>query len=402
MSRSWKSYSPAWAHAQAVRARASRLQRQGLLSAAQHAAIDAAHPLDYYRPVWPLRLGLFVFTCLAVGLSFGLVALATFQAPVAAGVVAAIGCLALAELFIRKQRAYYAGVDNALLYCGLSAAVGTLWYALWDWYALWNTTYPSIVPGLNAATPALFLGLSLTLALLLLAVARYAEPLVTAAAYATAVLLLLELLLATLWGLLVLPLALMGFGLAAYALHQRLRARVDAAYYAPALLVLKALALATFYFGGNYLVFRESSASLNILATSEQIAVAPFFYVSTAAIPLVYLWWGLRRADRTVLLLGGFTLAFSLFTLRYYRSVLPPEWAATLGGAMLIAATGAALRYLRPQRHGLTSVPDDEPRFLNLEALIVTETANVPAAPGASGFAFGGGESGGGGATGSF
>ena len=239
-------------------------------------------------------------------------------------------------------------------------------------------------------------------ALLLAAVARYAEPLVTAAAYATALVLLLDLLLITAWGLLVLPFALMGFGAAAHALHQRLRTRIDADYYELALLVLKMLALVTVYASGNYLVVREASASLHNLLFSEQIALAPLFYGFTAGIPLLYLALGLRRHDRVFLLLGLLTLAFSLFTLRHYRALLPPEWAATLGGFLLVAGAGAALRYLRPQRHGLTSAPDGEPRFVGLETLVTVETANTTTGPAAPGFEFGGGQSGGGGATGQF
>ena len=396
MSRSWKAYPPAWARAQTLRARAARWQRRGLLSAGQRAAIEAAYPLEYYRPAWPLRLGLFLFTWLGVGMGSGLFLALAYDYPAVWGLLVAGGCLGLTEAFIRQKKGYYAGVDNALLYCGLGAAVGSGWYLLYQV----APRPPDLL--VAAASLPLLLGLGLTLALLGAAVVRYAEPLVTAAAYATALVLLLDVLLATVWGLLLLPFALMAFGGAAYALHQRLRARVDVDYYAPALLVLKVLALVTGYGSGNYLVVREASAALHGFGTSGQIALAPLFYFFTAAIPVLYLALGLRRADRVFLLMGLFTLAFSLFTLRYYRAVLPPEWAATLGGLVLIAGAGTALRYLRPQRHGLTSASDDEPRFLNLETLIVMETTAGPATPAAPDFEFGGGASGGGGATGHF
>ena len=95
-------------------------------------------------------------------------------------------------------------------------------------------------------------------------------------------------------------------------------------------------------------------------------------------------------------------LTFSIFTLRYYRSLLPPEIATVLAGMVRPVAAGALLRALRPARFGLTSLPDDEPRHFNLENLIQAQTAHTPGAPTTSGFEFGGGQTGGGGATGQF
>ena len=68
-------------------------------------------------------------------------------------------------------------------------------------------------------------------------------------------------------------------------------------------------------------------------------------------------------------LMGLLALAFSIFTLRYYRSLLPSEIAAVMAGAVLMVAARALLRALRPARFGLTSLPDDKPRHFNLENL---------------------------------
>ena len=406
MSDFWKAYPAAWARARAMRAQAARWHRQGLLLAGQHAAIEAAYPIEYYRPAWPVRVGLFLFAWLGMALAGAFLAMITSSAssqhdssPTTLGCLMTIGCLGLLWWFIREQKSYYSGLDTALLYGGLGAALGTLWY-------LFDAHQRLVGDGLGNSPLASAPLLLVTLAVLLVAVVRYADPLVTACAYVAAGFLGL-----TQLGFLavVLPRAgtvvffgvVTGFGAAALALHRYLRARVDTDYYAPALLVLKVLALATIYLGGNYFVVREigSASSYPILG---QVPLAPLFYVFTALIPLLYLYLGLRRADRVLLLLGLLALGFSLFTLRHYHSVMPPEWAATLGGIVLIGGAGFGLRYLRPQRHRLTSEPDDEPRFFNLESLVVAETATVPTGPPATGFAFGGGQSGGGGATGQF
>ena len=95
-------------------------------------------------------------------------------------------------------------------------------------------------------------------------------------------------------------------------------------------------------------------------------------------------------------------LAFSIFTLRYYRSLLPPEIAAVMVGAVLMVTVGALLRALRPARFGLTSLPDNEPRHFNLKKRIQAQTAHAPSAPATGSFEFEGGQSDGGGATGQF
>jgi len=57
---------------------------------------------------------------------------------------------------------------------------------------------------------------------------------------------------------------------------------------------------------------------------------------------------------------------------------------------------------LRPARFGFTALPNDEPRHFDLENLIQAQTTQVPTAAPPIGFEFGGGQSGGGGATGAF
>ena len=67
-----------------------------------------------------------------------------------------------------------------------------------------------------------------------------------------------------------------------------------------------------------------------------------------------------------------------------------------------MVAAGALLRTLRPACFGLTSLPNYEPRHFNLENLIQAQTAHALSAPATGSFEFGGGQSGGGEATGQF
>ena len=395
-----QAYNPNWAFHTALRARAARWQRQQLLDAAQLSAIEAAYPLEYYRPAWPLRVGLFLFALLGISMASGFIFLMGHELPIPSGIISCAACFAILELLIKDRRFYHCGADNALLYVGLTAAGSLIFYIFGTYF--WSGYYASF----RVTDGHLLVPLMLVLALLAAAVLRYADALVMAAAFAVLLLLVSITALQSLWGQALLPFLLMATAAGGLFLYRLLARRVAgtplADYYASCLLVLKVLALAVFYLGGNYLVVREGSAELHSLNVSEQIPFAPLFYLFTAGIPLLYITLGLRRADRPLLLLGLLTLAFSVFTLRHYRSLLPPEIAAVAAGALLTVLAGALLRALRPARFGLTSLPGDEPRHFNLENLIQAQTAHAPGSPATSGFEFGGGQSGGGGATGQF
>ena len=394
----WQAYNPDWAFNTALRAQAARWQRQQLLSPAQLAAIEAAYLLPYYRPAWPLRVGLFIFAWLGLASGGGFLFMLTGgNAPFTAGLLGGLACFGILELLIRQSRFYHAGADNALLYAGLSITGGLIFYLFFE-AGGWSTN--------NIGLYAAFLPLLLLLVMLLAAIVRYADALVTVVAGATVLLLVLLTAAIIPFGILVLPSVAMATAALALrgcrAIARHLAGTALADYYATCLQTLKVLALVVFYLGGNYLVVREGHAMLNNQSPSVQIPFAPLFYALTAGVPLLYIGLGLRRADRPLLLLGLLTLAFSVFTLRHYRSLLPPEIAAVTAGVLLTVLAGVLLRALRPARFGLTSLPDDEPRHFNLENLIQAQTAHAPNAPATGGFEFGGGQSGGGGATGSF
>lgn len=394
-----QAYKPEWAFFTTLRERAARWQRQQLLSAAQLTGIEAAYPLDYYRPVWPLRVGLFLFALLGLSMAGGFSFLITGNSPLAGAALHCVVCFMVLELLIKERRFYHAGADNALLYTGLTTAVGLIAYV--SYTSLWPVHLDQDFTPAYTIAPLL-----LILAMLLAATVRYADALVAAVAAGTTLLLVAIVSVYLPLGLALLPFLLMGAAGALLALHRALVRRLTgtwvADYYATCLLTLKVLALAVLYLSGNYLVVREGNAELHHLFASEQIPFAPVFYALTAGIPVLYIILGLRRADRPMLLLGLLALAFSLFTLRHYRSLLPPEIAALAAGVFLTVLAGVLLRALRPARFGLTSLPDDESRHFNLENLIQAQTAHVPAAPATGGFEFGGGQSGGGGATGQF
>jgi hypothetical protein len=388
-----KAYPPNWANDDAIRTAASRWWRLGLLEQAQHTAIQAAYPVSYYQTSLWIRVVLFGATLLGGITALGFLLLITSGElnPAAYGAVVLLACLILLELSIKNSHQYRSGVDNALLYGALLAWAFLVGYVGRDTFS-GSLTSPTLWPWLVPVLVAL-----------LAALVRYADPLVAATSFVVVLALLANILLQSTLGQLLLPFGMMATAGALLLVLRQLPGRPDYFYYRSAGLVLRTLGLAVLYLAGNYLVVREGNAQLlGSGGPSAQIPLAPLFYASTAGIPLVYIILSLRRHDRLLLTLGLLALAFSLFTLRYYRQLLPPEIAATVGGALLLLGALAALRYLRTPRHGLTAAADTEamPHF-NLESLVVAQTAHVPTAP-ESGFEFGGGQSGGGGADSSY
>ena len=390
---SFKAYPEAWATHAALRQAAGRWHQRGLLAASQQAAIAAAYPAEYYRPDWWVRVGLFIATALGIGSAAGAMGLVTdFKlSPIAYGLVLLLGCLTALELLIQNGHHYRSGADNALLYSALLA------WAFIMGYLLRNASFDSL------GSPYLWRWLVLVLLALVVALVRYADPLVAAATCAATLALLANALLQSSMGRLLLPFAVMVVAGALLLALRQVPARADYWYYRPAYLTGRTLGLAVLYLAGNYLVVREGNAALlSGGGPSQQIPFAMLFWAFTFAGPLLYLVLALRRADRLLLWLGVLALAFASYTVRFYHSLLPPALAATLAGAALLAGALAALRYLRTPRHGLTAEADDEvPPPVSLETFLTAETAHVPAAP-APGFEFGGGSTGGGGAEGRF
>ena len=383
------------------RAQAARWARRQWLSPAQHTALDAAYPTPSYRPAWPVRVGLFVFGWIGLVIGGGTWLLLA-QPGVTFGAVLALGGAGFAlEASIREKRCYYAGLDQAFLYAALLAA-GVLVSRVFHF----ETGGVDADLGSLRLLPLLVLWFGLATA----AVLRYAEPGVTVAAFVLYLLIIANVLLPFAAGRVALPLALLAAaGGAVWLARAPTRATPAAYYYETARQTLRGGALVIVYLSVNYLVVREGNAGLRGQYPSEHPPLGLLFGLLTGALPFVYIGLGLRRADRLLLTLGFATLLFSLYTLRTYRAVLPLSVATTLAGVLLLTLALFGLRYLRPARHGLTSLtdaadaaPEDGNPFSlgNLEALAAAQLAGGPTAVEAGPTTeFGGGEFGGGGAS---
>jgi hypothetical protein len=388
-----KVYNTQWSVNDFVQNVAKKWFQKGFLKKEQFETIQKEHNSDYHNPNIFLKIGLFIFTNLAASFSMGIASLffiVPFQNSYTIGLILqslflGIALFFILEFLIRNNKLYHSGVDNALLYLGLGA-----FYAF-VYFICETSKYQGI------------LTVGLSLPFFIFASIRYDDVLVTLATYLLSLTLVVLISFEFSLGKILLPFIIMIFSMIAYFFQQKLSKRDDFLYYEKCIDVLKIVALTTLYLGANYLIAREINAQINkVFDASPQIAFAPLFYFFTTIIPIIYIFFGLKNQDRILLIMGLLAVGFSIFTYRFYFSVLPPEIALTLGGIIMISLSGGCIYYLRKPKYNITSEPDNQPRGLNLESMIISQVVQDKIPQQGDTFQFGGGDAGGGGAGGEY
>ncbi|PAM95004.1 hypothetical protein B4N84_06885 [Flavobacterium sp. IR1] len=178
-------------------------------------------------------------------------------------------------------------------------------------------------------------------------------------------------------------------------------------YFYNGLVLANSFCLVLFYLSCNYLVVRELSIDLlGYEMGDKEIPLWYFFYFMTFTVPPFYLYQALKTKDRIMLWISFLAIAFSIYTVRFYHSVLPIEVALTLGGLLLFAIAWFSIQKLKNKETGLTFKPDrinNSNAILNAETLIVASSFGLkPEVKTDSPMDFGGGGFSGGGSEGSF
>lgn len=207
----------------------------------------------------------------------------------------------------------------------------------------------------------------------------------------------------------ILPFVAMIFAAVFYFFTKEKIKRLRVIYYYKGLLLANSFCLILFYFSCNYLIVRELSVELlgTDVKPGSDIPFAYFFYAFTFIVPLIYLFQALKTKDRIMLWISFLAIAFSIYTIRFYYSVLPIEVALTFGGIILFGIAYFSIKNLKEKESGLTFRPDrinHSDALLNAEALIVASAFGMKpeVKPGTSPMEFGGGGFSGGGSEGNF
>lgn len=371
-----------------IRDAAQEWRRQGLLSEEQWPAIQAQHNPRFYMPNVFVRIGLAIFTLVLLSAALGLGALIS-NLNSESGF--ALLCLffgivlfLMLELWIiGTARHYGSGVDDMLLYFGTNLLLGGVYLLM-----------PGNSQPLDYAC--------LTFPFLVAGSVRYLDRLMGAAAFGCALLIVMLLLMKSpQLALFAMPFAGMVFSGGVYFWARHGQSRYAWRHWHGGLAVLELLALVFFYVSGNYWVVQQAGFELFQI---EQPPMAWFFWIFTFAVPLAYLYFGLRRKGRLMLDVGLGCVAVAVFTYRAYFHVMPLAWAAVLGGAVLFAVAYFSIRHLRKTKSTYTYDADADKTLLQEieQQLIAQHLAQQPAPAPKSQESLGSGQFGGGGADGQF
>lgn len=361
-----KAYNETWVENIENQAIINDWHEQNMLTDEQLDTAKKAFPVGFHQANVFVKIGLFLFTNIVASASLGFISLFLFglftDSPQGFSIISLIYAgifFYFLEYFIKKNNFYRSGTDNALLY----ALLGSLFTCFLSITSFDLPAWIYCIIGLIILIPALL---------------RYADPLVAIGVYITWIALWFLLVTKFPIGKLIIPFVIMLVSAGSFYLIQFWKKKEITYYYTDCQNIIETLALATFYLGGNYYIVREGNAMLNGSFDSIQISFATLFYFFTAAIPILYIVRGLQKDDRKFLIVGILAIAFSIFTYRQYFSVLPLEWALTIGGILLVLLSILAIRALKTSKFGITSESQSSNKFQNLEAFIITQAIQQP------------------------
>ncbi|SEJ81202.1 hypothetical protein SAMN05216327_12154 [Dyadobacter sp. SG02] len=374
-----KAYNQTWVENLHLQRQAAEWKYRNLLTEEQETQVKELFPEKFYRPGIFVKIGLFCFAVVATSFFVGFLSLFLLDASSEIGfsTLSLICCACfffVLEYLIKTKNLFHSGVDNALLYAGVTAAMVPV-FLLFQHAPVWAYCL-------------------IALAVIVPATLRYADLLGPIAIFGLIFTIMAEWMMKFPLGKALLPFAVMMLSALIYILARKNKD----IYYHECRQILEVLSLVTFYLGGNYLVVRELNALISDLNVSvaPQIAFAPLFYFFTFIIPAAYVFFGLKRADRILFIIGLIAFAFSVYTYKHYFSTLTASQGLVLAGALMIAAAIALIKYLHTPKHGISDEQNRKNSLENLQAVITARELGVtPAGPSLE---FGGGTFGGGGA----
>lgn len=357
----------------------------------EYVSIHTKYPVGFYTPNIFIRIGLFILTLIILLFSFGLLILiSSTNLDSGLGRLAiffAVLCFIALELMIHFKHHYRSGVDDGLLWGGAVAL-------------LCGICLPNDFKELTICI--------IVFVISFIGSIRYTDKLMIAVAYFSMLGIVFYCCIEMGYhAKTVVPFIVMAISLMIYYLSMLTRVKKDTTHYKECLQTLEIMALISLYAAGNYFVVRElSNEMFNMhLQPGESIPLGWIFWIFTIAIPVIYLVRGIQIKDTTLIRVGLLLLAAIAFTVRYYHTILPLETMMTIGGIILLAIAYVLMKWLHQPVKGFTSqeiVTKNKNDIMQLEALILLQTfkpvpgtdTNVPK--------FGGGNFGGGGASGDF
>ncbi len=381
-------YNNVWLEALSVRDHAEGWYDDDLITPEKYASIKDQYPSGFYTPNPFVRLGLSVFSALLIGAAFGLFCLILGDSILSydrgGSVCFGILCLTVLEFWsIRKAHHYASGIDDMLLYFGLGFLTLGLYMTL------------------SLDTP--LQGFAMAFPILLVAAIRYLDRIVAAAAFGCLIAMLLHTLdLLFDNQVLIFSLSTMVVSAGVYLFVVQGQKKTTWRHWDGIMQIVELLSLCVFYAAGNYWMVNEGNIDI-------KVSFMPFgvvFWIFTMLIPFGYIYFGLLRNDRILLDIGLILVVAAVCTVRFYFDVMPFSWFMTLGGIVLFVGAYVAIKYLKDHNSRFAYDRDQKISTLQrLEERILEHTvSSIPTGmtPPTSNDKMGGGQFGGGGASGEF
>jgi len=168
-------------------------------------------------------------------------------------------------------------------------------------------------------------------------------------------------------------------------------------------IITKTISLLVIYASVNYFVVRQLSINLLgiTLTKDEDIPFAIIFYILTILLPLLFIYYGVIKRSVLILRVGLLTCAMSVLTFKYYFSIGIPVISFTVAGIILITISLWLMNYLKIIRNGFTrdKLLNDKWISQDLNAIIISQTLGGNKLIDNKSESFGGGSSGGAGAS---
>jgi hypothetical protein len=370
-------------------------KKQGIIGEDQFRAITEEYKSSFYHPNLMIRILLFIASTIGLSGVTGILGL-LFQDALESQVTVAVLSLIygivsfviLDQVLISKNNHYKSGISEAVLYHSILFTI----------------------LGICAFTDFDNVHVNVLICLVVFAFAayRYLDLISTACAVAAlAFLIFFELQNAGGVFEQIIPIVFIVLFTPLYFFIRKLRTALSSEPWGHCLILVEAMTLLLIYAAGNYFVVRELSMELMDLYLEEgqDIPFAFLFYALTVIIPVLYLYFGIKRKDIVLIRVSLVAIAFSVFTFKYYFSMNRPEFSLTAAGVVLLGITLYIFRYLKTPRHGYTreNLLEEKWANSNAEGFIISQTlgGNAVAPEGAT-EGGGGGSFSGGGSTDSF
>ncbi len=338
-------YNKEWLYNSYVMQQAVEAVHSGCIGRERYEQLKADKPVKFYSPNIYATIALGLLTVVIVAFATGLLAL-IFQPEKGAAIFCVfLGglCWGAAELAIAQNAHYNSGVDNILVWAAavffiFAAAIG---FGFFD-YNPGRQWHPEGMVCLLSALVCAFLSV------------RFVDAILSIAAVLALMLSAYFMVGATTTtGSAILPFALMAVSALVFIFANKYTASL--VLYRTCLRYVKITALLLFYAAGNYFMLQRFNTLVFMKFGAAAVA---FGWIWTFAIPVVYLFWGIKKKDILFLRTSLIVLATAVVTFKLYHHVLSQEAALLLAGIVLIAASYSLIRFLHVPKGGFTFAPD--------------------------------------------